>query len=194
MAEQDATEEAAHKPSALLHEGSQKEQVDEACDDINSELIHANNKSHTNPALPSLYSNQQELENPTKSLENKHVDNGEGLNLVGETINVESQYNEYSLRARKWTDEELRSYLSHHYLWLHDDPETAKVWQLKVLQGSNPVQSLANVRKWQEWRVRGKPPRMTLGHAADDGNGEPKHDDLSTVPETGSPLQAKCSH
>jgi hypothetical protein len=188
MAEQDTTEETANKPGALLHEGAQKEQVDEPCDGINSELILANSKPHNNAALTNLCSGQQELEIQTKGLENKDIDNDEGLILVGETINLESKYNPYSLRARTWTDEELRSYLNHHYLWLHDDPETAKVWQLKVLQGSNPVQSLANVRKWREWRVRGKPPRKTLGHAADDGNGEPKHDDLSTVPETGSPL------
>jgi hypothetical protein len=76
------------------------------------------------------------------------------------------------LRARRWTDDELRSYLDHHYLWLHDDPETAKIWKLKVLGGSNPVRSWSMVKKWQEWKNGGKDKRPRKKVVAEDNEDE----------------------
>jgi hypothetical protein len=133
MAEQHATEECALKSGAPLNEEVQEDQVCARCNDLGSDLILANDDSRNKDALPNSQFNHKEFVIRTKVSGNSHIDNGEGPNRIGK------MENEYQFRARRWTDVELRSYLEYHYLRLRDDPKKAKVWQPKVLSGSNPV-------------------------------------------------------
>ncbi|RMD42706.1 hypothetical protein DV735_g2442, partial [Chaetothyriales sp. CBS 134920] len=65
------------------------------------------------------------------------------------------------LKARKWTDNELRDSLAKDHTWLHPDPAKALEWKDKILNGINPVRSWSMVKKWAEWRKdnRDKRPR-----------------------------------
>ncbi|RMZ84699.1 hypothetical protein DV737_g964, partial [Chaetothyriales sp. CBS 132003] len=65
------------------------------------------------------------------------------------------------LKARKWTDDELRDSLVKDHTWLHPDPAKALEWKDKILNGINPVRSWSMVKKWAEWRKdnRDKRPR-----------------------------------
>lgn len=81
-----------------------------------------------------------------------------------------------SLRARKWTDDELVEAVKHNHLWLHDDPNQAEDWKEKIINGINPVRSFSMFKKWAYWkaenkdkRPRGKknPPAKQSNEAAD---------------------------
>ncbi|RMZ89578.1 hypothetical protein DV736_g3195, partial [Chaetothyriales sp. CBS 134916] len=65
------------------------------------------------------------------------------------------------LKARKWTDDELRDSLVKDHTWLHPEPAKALEWKDKILNGINPVRSWSMVKKWAEWRKdnRDKRPR-----------------------------------
>ncbi|EXJ92046.1 hypothetical protein A1O3_00596 [Capronia epimyces CBS 606.96] len=64
-----------------------------------------------------------------------------------------------SLRARKWTDEELVEAVKHDHLWLHDDPDQAEDWKEKIINGVNPVRSFSMFKKWAYWKAANKDKR-----------------------------------